>query len=119
MEITIRERQGVRILDIVGRLTLGGGAKALYTTVRDELDNGHRWILLNLEQVSFLDSTGLGVLVSCLTSAASRRGTLKIQCPSPKVEDILQITQTDRLFEIFHDEDQAIVSFQESGLLSK
>jgi len=112
MEITIRERQGVRVLDLVGKLTLGGGAKVLYTAVRSELNDGHRWILLNLEQVSFLDSTGLGVLVSCYTSASTRDGIFKLLNPSPKVEDILKITQTEKLFEIFWDEDPAVESYQ-------
>jgi anti-sigma B factor antagonist len=114
MEITIRERQGVRILDLVGRLTLGGGAKALYTAVREELESDNRWILLDLGQATLVDSTGLGVLVSCLTSAKSREGILELLNPSPKVEDVLQITQTDQLFEIFYDEDQAVQSFQDS-----
>ena len=112
MEIEIRERSGVKILDLTGRLTFGGGAKALYLAVRGELDEGHSWVLLNLAQVSFLDSTGLGVLVSCHTSARTRDGILKLLNPSPKVEDVLRITQTDQLFEIYHDEDEAVQSFQ-------
>jgi len=112
MEITTRERDGVRILDLVGRLALGEGAKALYATARSELDSGHPWILLNLSQVPFIDSTGLGVLISCLTSASTRGGTLKLLRPLPKVEDVLKITQTDKLFEIFQDENRAVPSFQ-------
>jgi len=112
MEITIRDRQGVRVLDLVGKLTLGGGAKVLHTAVRTELDGAHKWILLNLEQASFLDSTGLGVLVSCHTSASTRQGILKLLRPSPKVEDVLKITETYKLFEIFWDEDPAVASFQ-------
>ena len=114
MEITRLERQGVRLLGLVGRLTLGGGAKALYTAVREEFDSGHPWVLLDLQQTTLVDSTGLGVLVSCLTSAKSHQGILKLLNPSPKAEDVLLITQTDQLFEIFHDEDQALESFQKS-----
>lgn len=113
MEITSRERDGVHIVVLVGRLTLGGGAKAVYSAVRRELDNGRKSLLLDLSRVTLLDSTGLGVLVSCLTSAASRGARLKLLRPSPKVEDVLQITQTDQLFEIFHDEEEAIRSFQD------
>ncbi len=112
MEITTREREEVRILDLVGRLALGEGAKALYTAVRSELDSGQKWILLNLSQTTFLDSTGLAVLVSCLTSARTRDGTFKLLRPSPKVNDVLQITQVDKLFEIFQDENRAVQSFQ-------
>lgn len=113
MEITIREREGVRILDLVGKLKLGGGASLVYTTVRDELENGHKAVLLHLWQVSFIDSTGLGRLVACLTSASSRDAEVRLLRPSPRVEDVLKITGTDQLFEIFDDEEQAVQSFQE------
>lgn len=112
MEITIRERDGVRILDLVGKLKLGEGARAVYTAVRGELDRGHKKILLHLSQVSFMDSTGLGILVACLTSASSRDAKVKLLRPSPRVEDVLKITATDQLFEIFDNEDQAVESFK-------
>ena len=112
MKITIRERHGVRILDLVGKLKVGEGARSVYTAVRAELDGGHKSILLNLSQVSFLDSTGLGRLVACLTSASSREATLALLSPSPRVRDVLEITGTAQLFEIFDDEDEAIQSFQ-------
>lgn len=113
MEITIRERDGVRILDLVGKLKLGEGARSVYTVVRDELEHGHRAILLHLWRVSFIDSTGLGRLVACLTSASSRDAKVKLLLPSPRVEDVLKITGTEQLFEIFDNEDQAVQSFQE------
>ncbi len=113
MEITIRERDGVRIFDLVGKLKLDQGARSLYTAVRAELDSGHREILLHLSQVSFIDSTGLGRLVACLTSASSRDAKVKLLRPSPRVEDVLKITGTDQLFEIFDDEEQAVQSFQQ------
>ena len=100
MEIETQERNGVRTLDLVGRLTFVAGAKDLYTAVRHELDLGHRAITLDMEKVSFIDSTGLGVLVSCQTSATTRDARLILLNPSPKVEDVLQITETYKLFEI-------------------
>lgn len=114
MEITIRERDGVRILELVGRLSLEVGAQALYSAVRQELDNGHKKILLEMSRVTFIDSTGLGKLIACLTSASTRSATIKLLNPSPKVEDVLRITETDKLFEIFHDEDEAIRSFHQA-----
>jgi anti-sigma B factor antagonist len=113
MEITIRERDGVRIFDLVGKLKLDQGARSLYTAVRDELEQGRRAILLHLWEVSFIDSTGLGRLVACLTSASSRDAKVKLLRPSPRVEDVLKITGTDQLFEIFDDEEQAVQSFQQ------
>jgi len=112
MEITVRERDGLRILDLVGRLKLGEGARLVYAAVREELDNGHKAILLHLWQVSFIDSTGLGRLVACLTSASSRDAKVKLLRPSPRVKDVLKITGTEQLFEIFDNEDQAVQSFK-------
>lgn len=114
MNIAIRERQGVQILDLVGRLAVNQGAKEVYLAVRSQIDAGHRSLLLNLAQVSFIDSTGLGRLIASLTSVSSRAGKLKLLSPSPKVEDVLKITGTDVLFEIFHDEEQAAASFVDS-----
>ena len=115
MDFTSRERQGVLILEIIGRITLNQGAKELYSIVRRELDHGTRGFLLDLSRTTLVDSTGLGVLVTCLTSAKTRGVALKLLRPSPKVEDILKITQTDRLFEIFEDESLALASFEPSA----
>lgn len=114
MDIKIRQREGVTILDVVGRLTLYQGAELVYTQVRTLLDGGCRQLILELSQVSFIDSTGLGRLVACLTSSSSRGAVIKLLKPSPKVEDVLQITETNKLFEIFHDEDLAVQSFLDS-----
>lgn len=111
MEIKIHDRGEVRVLELAGRLSLGGGAAAVHEDVRQELDNGHHKLLLAMLRVDTIDSTGLGVLVSCLTSARNRGGDLKLLLPSPRVRDILEITQADRLFEIFDNEDRAIQSF--------
>ena len=111
MEIKVHSDGEVRVLELDGRLSLGGGAAAVHEDVRRELDAGHHKLLLAMLQVDAIDSTGLGVLVSCLTSARSRGGDLKLLQPSPRVGDILEITQADRLFEIFDSEDRAIQSF--------
>lgn len=100
MEIETREQDGLRILELRGRLTFTKGAKDLYTAARQELDAGRDPIVLDMEKVSFIDSTGLGVLVSCHTSASTRGATLILRNPSPKVEDVLRITETYRLFEV-------------------
>ena len=90
------------------------GAEELYLAVRARVDAGHRSILLNLAQVGFIDSTGLGRLIASMTRVSSRAGRLKLLSPSPKVEDVLKITGTDVLFEIFDDEEQALASFDDS-----
>ena len=111
MEINIRDRDQVRILELHGRLSLGGGAAAVRDDVRRELDDGQRMLLLDMSQVDAIDSTGLGVLVSCLTSVRNRGGDLRLLQPTPRVADVLVITQADLLFAIFDDEDLAVQSF--------
>ena len=104
MQIEIREHDGSKLLDLTGRLTFDGGARALYMAVRAELDAGQKLIVLDMEKVSFIDSTGLGELISCLTSAKTREARLILLNPSPKVEDVLRITDTYKLFEIRREE---------------
>ena len=111
MDIRVHDHGDVRLLELDGRLSLGGGAAALHEDVRRELDDGHHQLVLAMALVDAIDSTGLGVLVSCLTSARQRGGDLKLLQPSPRVADILGITQADQLFEIFDDEERAIQSF--------
>ncbi len=112
MEISTRHRHDVTILTLVGRLAGPDGAKRLHRSVRSSLDSGRRKILLDLTQVSFIDSTGLGVLISCLTSCTTRDGIQKLLNPAPKVEDVLRITDTHKLFEIYFEEDEAVRSFE-------
>lgn len=111
MEIKVRDRGTVRVLELCGRLSLGGGAAAVREDVRRELDDGNQNLLLVISDVDTIDSTGLGVLVSCLTSARNRGGNLKLLQPSPRVADVFAITQADLLFEIFDNEDLAVQSF--------
>lgn len=113
MDIEIRERGGVRILELCGRLSLGGGAALVHEQVRRQFEEGCHRLLLEMLQVDFVDSTGLGILVSCLTTARQRGGDLKLLSPSPRVSDVLAITQADRLFEIFSDEERAVASFDD------
>jgi anti-sigma B factor antagonist len=111
MDIRIRDRDQVRILELDGRLSLGGGAAAVREDVRQQLEDGHAMLLLDMSQVDAIDSTGLGVLVSCLTSVRNRGGDLRLLQPTPRVVDVLVITQADLLFEIFDNEDLAVQSF--------
>lgn len=113
MEIRNRDNGRVRVLELRGRLDLHQTA-ALREAVYRELEAGHGRLLLDLGQVPFVDSSGLGTLVACLTSATTRRGQLKLLRPAPKVLDVLRITHTERLFMIFGDEDEAVRSFAES-----
>lgn len=111
MKIDVRQREGVHILDVEGKITIGRGDVALRDAVHQELANGAKKMLINLQEVSTIDSSGVGELVSAYTTVTHRGGKLKLVNLPPKVNDILQITQLITVFETFGDEDEAIGSF--------
>jgi anti-sigma B factor antagonist len=112
MKITARNREGVTILDLKGKITIGVGDVALRVAVQDAVAGGARNILINLKEVSTIDSSGVGELVSTYTTVTNRGGKLKLENLPAKVSDILQITQLITVFEVFDDEDEAVWSFR-------
>ena len=111
MKISKRSREGVAILEPKGKITIGVGDVMLREAVLETLEEGEKNILLNLQGVSTMDSSGIGELVSAYTTVSNRGGKLKLLNLPPKVADILQITQLITVFEVFDDEDEAIASF--------
>jgi anti-sigma B factor antagonist len=111
MNITQRQEQGVTILDVQGKITIGVGDVAVRDAVQTALASGSRDILLNLASVSTIDSAGVGELVSAYTTVTNRGGRLKLVNLPAKVNDILQITQLITVFEVHDDEREAIASF--------
>ena len=111
MKIGTREREGVTILDPKGKITIGSGDVALRDSVRGALDSGAMKILINLENVSTIDSSGIGELVAAFTTVSNRGGDLKLSNLSPKVTDILQITQLITVFQVEDSEEAALSSF--------
>ncbi len=111
MKIGTREREGVTILDPKGKITIGSGYVALRDSVRGALDSGATKILINLENVSTIDSSGIGELVAAFTTVSNRGGDLKLSNLSPKVTDILQITQLITVFQVEDSEEAALSSF--------
>jgi anti-sigma B factor antagonist len=109
---TIREVETITIVDLSGRISLGEGSALLRRTVRDLLDNGHIKILLNLGDVNYIDSSGIGELVSGFTAVRSREGQLKLLNLTKKVHDLLQITKLFTVFEVYSDEGTAVMSFR-------
>ncbi len=112
MKITTREREGVTIMDLKGKITIGMGDVELRNAVQEQLGEGHTKLLINLAEVTTIDSSGVGELVSTYTTVTNRGGKLKLENLPPKVSDILQITQLITVFEVFDDEDEAIWSFR-------
>lgn len=106
-----RESGGVTIVDFAGRATLGGGTVTFSDAIRDLVTAGHMKLLLNLAGISYIDSSGLGELVSSLTIASKQGGSLKLLSPTKRVMELLKITHVDSLFQIFDDEEAAVRSF--------
>ena len=109
---TTREAGSVTIVDLSGRIALGEGSALLRKTVRDLLENGRSQILLNLGDVNYIDSSGIGELVSGFTAVRSRQGELKLLHLTKKVHDLLQITKLFTVFDVYTDEHTAVDSFK-------
>ena len=106
-----RDIGGVIVIDLDGRITLGDGSALLRDLIRENLDKGQKKLLLNLAAISYLDSTGLGELVSGYRLVKSNGGELKLLNLNKKVTDLLQVTKLYTVFEIHNDEAQAVASF--------
>ena len=111
MKITTREREGVTIMDLKGKITIGVGDVELRNAVQEQLREGRTKILINLAEVTTIDSSGVGELVSTYTTVTNRGGKLKLVNLPPKVNDILQITHLITVFEVFENENDAVASF--------
>jgi anti-sigma B factor antagonist len=111
MKASTRQLDEVTIVDLSGRITLGEGSVVLRDTIRDEVAQGHKKILLNLGDVTYIDSSGIGELVSAFTSVRNQGGELKLLNLTKKVHDLLQITKLYTVFDIKDDEAAAIQSF--------
>lgn len=111
MKSTSRQVNGVVIVDLSGRITLGEGSVILRDMVRDLLSKGNKNILLNLADVSYIDSSGIGELVSAYTHVRREGGELKLLNLTKKVHDLLQITKLYTVFDIKDDEATAVAAF--------
>jgi anti-sigma B factor antagonist len=112
MNVATRQVDGITILDLSGRITLGEGSVTLRDSVRDLLAKGSKNILLNLGNITYIDSSGIGELVSAFTSVKNSGGELKLLNLTKKVHDLLQITKLYTVFDIKDDEAVAIGSFK-------
>ena len=109
---TFREVSDVAVVDFSGKITLGEGSSVLRNTVRELLERGHRKILLNLADVDYIDSSGIGELVSAYTAVRTASGEMKLLQLTRRVHDILQITRLFTVFDVQSDEDSAVRSFR-------
>ncbi len=112
MKATVRQVDSVTVIDVSGRITLGEGCTQLRELIREQLGKGQKSVLLNLADVSYIDSSGIGELVSAFTAVSNQGGQLKLLNLTKKVHDLLQITKLYTVFDVHEDEVKAIGSFQ-------
>ena len=112
LRATHREAAGITVVDISGRITLGESSALLRKIIRELLDDQRTLILLNLADVDYIDSSGIGELVSAFMGVKNRGGTLKLLQLTKKVHDLLQLTKLFTVFEVFSDERTALSSYK-------
>jgi anti-sigma B factor antagonist len=111
MKIDTRTIEDVHVLDCSGTITLGQGTMAIRNTVLDILKTGGRKIVLNLAEVNYIDSPGVGELVSTYTTVINQGGQLKLLCLTNKVQEVLAVTKLLTVFQTYDNEKTTIASF--------
>jgi anti-sigma B factor antagonist len=111
VKLNNRQVGDVTVVDVAGRITLGEGSSALREALRDLVGKDHKKILLNLGEVSYIDSSGIGELVSGFTTVTNAGGQLKLLGLNKRVKDLLQITKLYTVFDVHEDEAGAVRSF--------
>jgi len=111
MKISSRTIRDIHFLDCSGKITLGEGTVALRNAVADVLKGGGRKIVLNLAEVNYIDSPGVGALVSAYTTVAEQGGQLKLQSLTKKIREVMAITRLLTVFPVYDDEPAMVDSF--------
>ena len=112
MTITERRLEGVVVLDLTGRITIGDGTLILRKQIQTLLDQDHRQLLLNLADVDYIDSSGLGEVVRSYTTVRNEGGNLKLLSLTTKVRDLMQITKLLTVLDVFEQESDALKSYR-------
>lgn len=112
VKLTMRQVGDVTVIDAVGRITLGEGSSTFRDSIKDLVSKGNKKVLLNLAEVSYIDSSGIGELVSGFTTVSNAGGSLKLLNLTKRIQDLLQITKLYTIFEVFDDEAAALATFQ-------
>jgi anti-sigma B factor antagonist len=111
VQLTTRQVGDVTVIDAAGRITLGDGSSAFRDLIKDMVGKGNKKILLNLGEVSYIDSSGIGELVSAYTTVSNSGGELKLLNLNKRVKDLLQITKLYTVFQVHEDEAAGVRSF--------
>jgi len=119
LQVSIRESAEVTILDLQGRVTIGADSDLLNVHLKKLVAQGVRKLLLNLEDVTQLDSLGISAVVGTYVSLSRQGGSLKLLCPSGRVRDVLRVIRVADFIPTFQDETQALASFRPQGNAAK
>ena len=111
MKTVVRKVDNMVILDLKGKITIGAGDIMLREHINKVLEQGEKNILLNMAELTYMDSSGMGELISCYTSVTNRGGKLKLLNLTKKIQNLLQITQLITIFEVYENEAEAVASF--------
>ena len=111
MKLNVRQIGHAAVVDLAGKITVGGGDAVLREGVFKLLQSDQKQILLNLRKVPYMDSSGIGEMVACYKAARDKNGTVKLLSPSKRVSDLLQITRLEEVLEIYRNEKEALRSF--------
>jgi anti-sigma B factor antagonist len=111
MKIATRTVGDVQIMDCSGKITLGEGTMAVRNTVREALKQGNKNLVLNLAEVNYIDSSGIGELVSSFTTVTNQGGKLKLLHLTKKIQELLAITKLLTVFQVYEDENKVVSSF--------
>lgn len=111
VDIDVRSQNNIKIIKLRGRLNLGESVDRMRQTFDDMINAGEIFFLVDLGEVAMVDSSGIGLLVKCLTAAKQRSGTLKLLKPSKFAVQTLRMTGLLSLFEVYDDEEKAVSSF--------
>ena len=111
LTVSTRKSGAVTIIDLSGRITLGESTGTLRETVRKTLDEGSKNIVLNMGNVTYVDSAGLGELVGSFTSVSHAGGRLKLLNLQSKMKDLMQVTKLHTVFEVYENEAECVKSF--------
>ncbi len=112
MKIDERAVDGVTILDLQGKMLIGEGDELLREKINQLVENGTERIVLNLAEVPYVDSAGLGEIVRCYTTVSRKNGKLKLLHLTKRIHDLLSITKLLTVFETFDTEEEAVKSFK-------
>ncbi|MGA2715645.1 MAG: STAS domain-containing protein [Bryobacteraceae bacterium] len=111
VKLTTRQVGDVTVIDVSGRITLGEGSSVIRDEIHSLTDKGNKKVLLNLGDVTYIDSSGIGELVSGYTTMTNAGGTMKLLSLTKRVKDLLQITKLYTVFDVHEDEAHAVRSF--------